>query len=106
MKDYQMTRRTTKNLSVILHSIAKCLMKIDKSTEAMDYFLKSLEIDERLSGDPQNDRRYSVTLHNIGKCLTKMDKPTKAMDHFLKYLKIAERLSSDPRRTNVCQYFA
>ena len=73
-------------------------MKINKSTEAIDHFQKSLRIDERLSDDPQRKRKLSITLQSIGECLMKMDKPTEAMDYFQKSLEIDERLSDDPQR--------
>ena len=36
---------------------------MDKSTEAIDRFQKSLKIDQKLSGDDQNDLNISVTIH-------------------------------------------
>ena len=57
-------------------------MQMNKSTEAMDHFQKSLEIKQRLSGDPINDQNLSVTLHGIGECLMKINKSTEAMEHF------------------------
>ena len=71
-------------------------MKIKKPSEALDYFQKSLEIDERLSGDPINDRNLSIILHSIGECLMKMNKSTEAMDNFQKSLEIKQRLSERP----------
>ena len=84
-------------VSVALYEIGTCMIKMDKPSAAKDYFQKSLEIDKRLSGDPQNDLNISVTLHSIGECLMAMDKPTEAMDHFQKSLQIDKRLSGNPQ---------
>ena len=84
-------------VSVALYEIGTCMLQKDKPTEAMNYFQNSLEIDKRLSDDPQDDLNISVTLHSIGECLMKMDKPIEAMDQFQKSLEIVERLSGDPQ---------
>ena len=63
----------------------------------MDHFLKSLEIQQRSSGNPHSDQSLSVTLHNIGECLMKINKPTEAMNHFQKLLEIQKQLSGYPQ---------
>ena len=53
---------------------------MDKPTEIMERFQKSLEIKQQLLSDSQNDRSLSITLH--WQMLNEMNKSTEAMDHF------------------------
>ena len=78
-------------------------MKINKSTEAIDHFQKSLGIVERLSDDPQNDKSVSITLHSIDKCLMETDTSTEAMNHFQKLLKLMKDYQMTRSATEVCQ---
>ena len=66
-----------------------------KLNEAMDYFQRSLDIKQRISLDPQNDRSLSITLHGISECYMKMYKLNEAMDYFQRSLDIKQRISLD-----------
>ena len=94
---------TTKNVHLTKTiSIGKCLMKMNKPTKAIDHFQKSLEIQQRLSSDSQNNRNLSVTLCSLGECLIKMDKPIKQWIIFKNHLKSHRDYQGLRRTTEVC----
>ena len=73
-----------------LLKIGLFFIEMQKPKEAKNYFQRSLEIQQRLSGNPFNNKSLSITLHYMGECLMKMNKSMEAMDHFQKSLEIKQ----------------
>ena len=82
-----------------------CYLKLDKATEALEFFEKSLRICEEISPNTKNDLRLSDALQLVARCYIDMKKPGEARRHLWKCQKIIEQASlnieADPKLANL-----
>ena len=76
-----------------MHEIGRCLLDMNKHTEAMEYLEKALQIEKQIS----LARMKVWLMHEIGRCLLdmNMNKHTEAMEYLKKALRIKQWLDVD-----------
>ena len=84
-----------RKISESLQKIGNCYMEINQFSSALEYFKRSLEIQQEISKGIDSDREVSISLNNIGRCLIKMNQLTDAMDNLKQSLKIKQKFSQD-----------
>ena len=71
-----------------MHDIGRCLVEMNKLTDAKECWESALKIEQRTSNDVTTDRQVAVTLDDISKCLIEMNKHTHASEYLKRALKI------------------
>ena len=68
---------------------------MNQYVEALKYFERALQIDERATNDPETDTGLVFTFLRTGLCLLYKDQYGKALSCFQKTLQIQERLTNN-----------
>ena len=61
-----------------MHSIGRCLLEMNKLTEAIKYLEKALQVYKEISLDVDQNKNVAITMHVVGSCLLKLHKHTEA----------------------------
>ena len=57
------------SLANTLHEIGRCLLEMNRATEALEYYNRALKIKEQATLNADIDTSLANTLHEIGQCL-------------------------------------
>ena len=80
-----------------MHEIGRCLLKMNKLTEAQEYLEKALQIEKQISLDVDKDESVTHTMHAIGRCLLKMNKLFEAIGLVVGLVKFSEGVNFDEK---------
>ena len=83
------------NFSYSLFKLGQCLLNMNQTTEALEYYNRVLKIFEQATLNADIDTSLAHTLHGIGRCLSKMKRPTEALEYYNRALKITEHATLD-----------
>ena len=76
-------------LACVYHSCAGCLEKIVQYGKAIEYYLKAIEIEEKVYGKDAN-ASLAASYNNIGSTYNDLGEHEKALEYYLKALRICE----------------
>ena len=83
------------SLAIILHTIGRCLLDMNKHDEALEYLQRAMKIKEQVSLDLNTDKSFAITLHTIGCCLLGINKHNEKLEYLQRAMKIQEQVSLD-----------
>ena len=100
IKIFQLTcldQETDEELAIAFNQLGSVLVEIGQHNDALIYLKRSLEIQQKISGNFRKNGKVANILNNIGSCLMDMQQYNDALIHLKQSLEIYKNVSLDLR---------